>query len=490
MKRTITLLFAFFVCFSLSAKKVNPFTHKKTEHIKKENSLLKSSQVDLQPTSILYELWDGGAWYTESTMYYEYETNSNGTVTIITTDSYKQTFTYNNYGELIEMTASSWDGSNWTVISGFKYDLVYDSDDNIISEISSMYVQGSGWIEQSGYKTDYVYTGDLLTSETYYEREGGAWVPKSKTEWFYNASDVLNGAFEYTHNGTDFELSGRYVDVSWYIWNSSSHVDNSYPYTYTFQEYNGSGDINDDANYTNSEKMVGEYPDGTNGGVPVTTIETYQIWDTEWVNDYRWTWGQSSDMETELEEYWDGSSWLSLYYWEYYFSALMSYYISNDYTSGVLTYGTKSTETYDANGNLTEEKNESHSGDENWQMDWGQLYNITYQDGTSNIMTRITQNWDELSTSYVNYSRETYSYTPTSVLEIITDDFEVYPTQFDTKIYINAPVNTIATIYNLSGSIVFQQQIFVGVNQIGTSSFTSGYYILKVGSKAYRLVKN
>ncbi len=490
MKKTITLLFAMLVCFSLSAKKVNPFTHKNTEKIKKGISQLKSAQAELQPASILYELWDGSAWYTENTMYYEYETNLNGTVTVITTDSEQQTLTYNTYGELIEITTASWNGSSWTIDSGYKYDLEYDANDNVVSQIVSIYVQGSGWVEQSGYKTEYIYTGNLLTSEIYYKRTGGAWVPESKTEWFYDTNDVLDGAFEYTYNGTDFELSGRYINVSWFLWDSSSHLDNSYPLSYTYQEYNGSGDIYDDANYTNSEKMEGQYPDGENGGVPPTTIETYQIWDTDWVNDYRWTWEQSVDTESELEEYWDGSSWLSLSYYEYYFTALMSYSISNDYTGGVLTYGYKSTEAYDQNGNLTEEKNESHSGDENWQMDWGQLYLITYQDGTSNISTRITQNWDDVSTSYVNYSRETYNYTPTDILEKPTGDFDVYPTNFNAKIYINSLENSFVSIYNISGSLILKEKVFVGMNYINTTQLTSGYYILKVGDETFRIVKN
>ncbi|MCW3789180.1 T9SS type A sorting domain-containing protein [Plebeiibacterium sediminum] len=490
MKKTITLLLAFLVCFSLSAKKVNPFTHKKTVNIKTGISQLKSAQAELQPTSILFELWDGSAWYTETTMYYEYETISNGTVIIITTDAYQQKFTYNDYGELIEMTTSSWNGSSWTITSGYKYDFEYDSNDNIISEIYSDYNQVSGWVEHSGYKTEYTYTGDLLTSEIYYDRTGGAWIPQSKTEWFYDTNDILDGAFEYTYNGSDYELSGRYINVSWFIWDASSHVDNSYPYTYTFQEYSGSGDIYDDANYTNSEKMVGEYPDGTNGGVPVTTIETYQIWDTDWVNDYRWTWTQSVDTESELEESWNGSAWISSNYYEYYHTALMTYIISNDYTNGVLTYGKKSTETYDQYGNLTEEKNESHTGDENWQMDIGQLFLITYQNGTSNISIRITQNWDEVSTAYVNYSRETYSYTPTDILEKPTGGFDVYPTNFDSRIYINSSENSFVSIYNISGSLILKEKVFVGINYISTTNLKSGYYILKVGDETFRLVKN
>ncbi len=490
MKKTITLLFAFFLCISLSAKKENPFSKKNAKQINKEKIQLKSAQTGIQPTSIMYELWDGGAWYTESTMYYEYETTSNGTVTTITTDSYKQTFTYNAYGEITEMTASTWDGSSWVIASGFKYDMEYDSNDDVISEIYSLYVPGSGWVEQSGYKTDYVYSGNLLTSETYYERAGGEWVPESKNEWFYDSNDILNSAFEYTYSGSDFVLSGRYVDVSWFIWDPNSHVDNSYPYTYTFQEYNGSGDINDDASFTNLEKMEAQYPDGMNGGVPVTTIETYLMWDTEWVNDYRWTWVQDGDMESEFEEYWDESSWLPYYYYEYNSTASTTYTISKDYTGGILTYANKSTETYDEYGNMTEEKSESHSGDENWQMDWGQLFLITYQDGTSNISTKITQNWDESSSAYVNYSRETYNYTPTSVLELSSDDFEVYPTKFDTRIYIDAPENSFVTIYNLSGNLIVQQFIFTGINQINTSQLKSGYYILKVGNEVYRIVKN
>ncbi|TLX72810.1 T9SS type A sorting domain-containing protein [Labilibacter sediminis] len=518
MKKTFTLLIAFVVSLSLTAKKTNPFGQRAKNNIKTEKPVLKSAQEAYMPSSIDFDNWDGAAWQFSGTTHYQYDVNGNITLatspydrktytydensnlTQVITENYdggleqyvnvsKEDYKYNEQNEQYEYTYSTWSGSDWVTLSGNSNILLYDSHGNQTEELYSSYQFGVGWVEESGRKTDYTYVGNLITVEIEYEREGGVWVPKIKFEWFYNESNILTHAFEYAHDGNDFVLAGRYTDVSWYVWDPVGTVETSYPNHYTYQTYNGSGDINDGANYTNDEKMEGSYPDGNGGGTPPTTIETYSVWDTDWVYDSRSTWKQMTNLVSYFDEIWNGSSWLPTYFDENYTTAMLNYNISHTYVAGVLTSADKYSVSFDSFGNRTEEKTENHTGDENWITNWGSLYNITYEGGTSKKLLRITQNWDNDSKIYVNNQRETFNYTPTSVEDKSSSVLRVYPTVFNQHITVETESSGYMLIYNLTGSIVLQQTLHSGVNTVSTAVLPEGYYLISVNDETFKVVK-
>ena len=521
MKTTFTFLVLIAVSFTLSAQTHAPFSQKKSK-ITVQQSSLKNAQINHFPSMITSESWENESWMYPIDTHYEYDENGNTTkiTTSITqtTKAYdsedrlietimknydggsqtyfnvsRTTTIYSDYDDQTENIQYIWDGNSWIIQSGWKSVFEYDAHGEELSSINSYYQQGVGWIESGGYKTEIIYNNDLVESETYYEREGGAWIPQSKNEWTYDNEGVLTGGFEYEYEETAFVLKARYTDVSWYLWDAAKGPDGSLPYHYTRQDYNGSGDINDAANYINSEKTVITYPEGNTNGVPLIMIETLYVWDTDWVESERYTEVNNSTMISEFEESWDGSSWIPLEFSENNYPAFATpgttYQTYHVYVNGVLTEVHKGSSSYDSFGNIIEQKQESHNGDENWTQSQGSLYSITYDGSTSKMLQRIIQNWDITQSLYINYLRETYSYTPTNIKTKTNGVSSIYPTVFDSNIHIESSAASVVTFYNLTGVVVKQKQIFAGINTIQTSDLPKGYYILKIDEQTFKVVK-
>lgn len=73
------------------------------------------------------------------------------------------------------------------------------------------------------------------------------------------------------------------------------------------------------------------------------------------------------------------------------------------------------------------------------------------------------------------------------------EKWKVYPTVFETKIYIETIENGIFTLSSLEGKIIRQGAFVSGTNEIETSNFPSGMYVLQLVNgeyiKTYRLIK-
>ena len=520
MKRTFTLLFVgLMLCSSAVA---NPFTKKNRKQSREQISKLKAAKAEYLPSSVITDYWNGSDWADPATtnlQYYEngllwisespnermtYTYYENGMVKDHIKEWFdgsdwsfqsKQSYMYDAMGYESQSVYYNWNGSDWEISYGYKYDVVYDENENVIEEISYSYDAVDGWVEDYGYKDESIYTDGLLTEQVYYERSNGAWVPEMKNIWMYDELDVLNGAYEYSYDGSNFILSGRYIDVSWYIWDPDSHVENSYLSSYTFQEYTGpvypNEEPDNDVNYMNSEKVVASYPDGDGGGTPPTTIEVYQVYDGSWINDYRWTWIQMVDSESEMDESWSGTEWHKEYYNMDYWTDALTYNIYESYTDGVLISASKNSELFDGFGNQTESKSETHTGDENWMQVSGEMWDYEYEGATSKVLTKIKSDWN--GSMYVNYMREQFEYSATNLDLLVKEGIKIYPTAFMNNIAVQSEYSGKIFIYNLGGAKVLEQIIGAGTNSINTDDFERGLYIVKVqtskGESIQKIIK-
>ncbi len=522
MKTTFTFSLLIAITFSVTAQKHAPFSHQKQKTTLQKSNSLKNAQADYLPSIITNEMWENESWMYPNDVHYKYDENGNATEITTESDqtikaydpenrvietimkyydggletyinSSKNNVSFDDDDEQTENINYSWDGSDWQMENGWKYVKEYDAHGEETSSIYLSYQMGVGWVEWSGEKTERIYDNDLMISETYYDREDGDWTPLFKNEWGYDNDGVLVSGFEYEHNGTSFVLIARYIDVNWYIWDNGIGPDGSHPYNYTKQTYNGTGDINDEANYTNSEKTIITYPEGHVDNVPLKIIETTYEWDSEWVESSRDTNITNSTEISELEETWNGSAWIPKEYFENNYPAFSSpgttFEIFHVYSGGVLTEVHKGSSSYDTFGNIIEQKQESHTGDGNWVQSQGTMYVITYDGTTSKILQRILKNWDGAQSIYINYKRETYNYTPTNINANYNEVISIYPTVFDTNITIKSTTATVINFYSLTGVVVKQKQIFAGVNSIQTSELPKGYYILKVDNQTFKMVK-
>lgn len=439
MKTIFTLLIIIGLSFSAFAKHSNPFGKKQTSKDRVELNQLKNGYLGFSPSAITVDSWDSEDW----------------------TFEYTTTFVYDANGNVSESINSIWMDDEWVTVGGNRTVREYDSEGEVISEIYSMFQLGFGWSEYGGHKIERTYTGLLLTQEIEYIRENGAWVADVKTEFFYDSNNKPNMAREYEYEGNVFVLKGRYTDVSWYLWNGNVN-EGSYLLGYIYQKYNGSGDINNGANYTDDEKMVATYEGTPVNGVPPIMTQT----------DYLWMNG----------------AWVITDYQQTHITPTLVYHIEHSYVGGMLMRVDKSTQMFDTHKNITEAKQEWHNGDENWVQDGGTKFEITYEGATAKILQRITMEWDQNTGAYVNVIRETYEYAPTSV-KTEKVGVSVYPTIISSQINIVTQQEGIVAFYSLTGSVVIQKQVYAGTNNVSTSSLPAGYYILKVNGNTFKVIK-
>ncbi len=515
MKTTFTL---FLLCgiVSLSIAQ-NPFSKRADKQARQSVQTLKKVQAGHLPTSVITDWWNNNNWESSTTTALSY--TAEGLIWIEESSNSKNTYTYYVDGMLKEKISQLWGGSNWTnqtkktyvydsegneseriyydwiggiwvMSSGNRMETTYDGEGDVLSEISSYYNAGTMmWEESYGYKSEYTYSNGLLTEQIEYDRQGGAWVIEMKLTWQYDVDDKLEGGLIYEHDGSNYNLMGRYTEVIWEWWDPAGHVETSLVQTYTQQTYGGPAYPNEEpennSHYMNAEKADATYPGGLGGGTPPTTIEISQTWNgSMWVNSEKWTWEQMADYESYLDESWDGSLWLKVEFNKDYETATLSYYEYHQYDDlGVMTSASKYSKSYDSFGNLTEDKSEAHNGDGNWAQDWGQKVIITYDGGTDDILIRITQLWDNDTDMYINNMRERFDYSATNLEAIETKGIKIFPTAFRNNLAVQSAFEGHAYIYNLSGALVKEQVISVGENRIESADLDKGYYLIKVSTK-------
>ncbi|SMO34254.1 Por secretion system C-terminal sorting domain-containing protein [Saccharicrinis carchari] len=517
MKTTFTLLIIIGLSIHTFAQHTNPFNKRSNQQNIEKINQLKSGHLGFLPVSITIDNWEDESWQFNLSNTFEYD--EHGNVLTMTSAQGKTINTYDENNNLItnifqvyvqgegkyvntlkseflydgqnfqyESRSYMWSNDEWQVTTGNRTVREYDTNGNVISELFSMYQPGTGWYESYGYKIERIYSGALLTTEIWNNRVSGGWEPEEKTEFFYDTDNKPYMAREYEYNGSDFLLLGRYINVNWYLWNGNI-IEDSYLNGYTFQTYNGTGDIDDDASYTNDEKMTALYPEGVENGIPRVAEELYQTWKGgAWVNSLRETMEHRNNYVSDKEEEWQNDVWMTSYYEKTYTTPALVYHLQHTYAAGTLIRVDQNTEKFDAFANLIEEKNEWHNGDANWIQEDGYKYNISYEGSTAKILERITMVWNSFTGAYVNETRETYEYGATNINEEeIT--VSVYPTIIDSKINIVSDKESWATFYSLTGSVVLQKQVYAGANNVSTSELPAGYYILKVNKDIFKVIK-
>nr|WP_321406629.1 T9SS type A sorting domain-containing protein [uncultured Carboxylicivirga sp.] len=522
MKRSVVLFFGLaFMAVTFAEKPLS----KKNSHKKSLPSiLLKSVTDDYQPLYVITDCWDGSTWGDPLTTSYTY--NEYGFLWISESESeritytygddnklldkikesfvetnwvndYKYSYTYDDYGILCQKCIYYWDGTDWVLSDGSWVERFYDSFGKLIGEISYYYDFPDGWIEIYGYKTEYVYVDGLLAEQTEYDRFNGEWIASWKYDWTYNDFNLLNGGLEYYFDGSRFTLSGRYVDVIWYFWNPEGHVQSSYVESYTYQAYNGPAfpreEPDNDSYYEDIERLMATYPDGDGGGTPPTTIETYQMYKEGWINDFRWTWLQMQDYESELDEIWSQSTWLKYYYTMDYQTNLLKYNITESYSYGVLSKATKESEIFDGFGNITETKTETKSDDGDWIQKDGDKWIYSYDGGSSKILSKTYQDWDDEALVYVNDIRERFFYYSTNLESLSNENIVVYPTVLNSDLFIQSDVAGKMSLYNIGGVNVLNRPVYSGINLINCFELKRGLYIIKIstrkGVRSFKVLK-
>ena len=472
MKTTFTLLLIIGLSIHAHAQHSNPFVKRTEKQTIEKSDLLKNGHIGFLPTSVTIDNWEDGDWEFNGFMSYEYDASNRIKQSIVKiydlgTGSYvngtKTNYNYvdDNNSNLVETTTYAYSNDDWVMVGGTRTLTEYDIFGFQSLSLQSYYQQGTGWVDTHGYKIERTYSGELLKTEIWYNMENGAWEPEDKTEWFYDSSNQPNLAHDYEYDDNDFILEGRYIDVSWYLWDGSIET-GGYPLGYTYQKYNGSGDINNDANYTNDEKWEASYPEGNLNGIPI--------------------------LEETVEYAWKNNAWVKDYSSKRYTTPALAYHIESLYTLGILESEYKDTQTFDAFGNLIEDKEETHNGDENWVQEDGSQHVIKYEGSSSKMLERITKVWETFTGEYVNETRETFRYTATSI-NTEKMGVSVYPTIISSEINIVSSQEGMATFYSLTGSVVLQKQVYAGTNNVSTSSIPVGYYILKINGNTFKVVK-
>ena len=518
MKRPFPLILAIVIVTTALAQK--PLSKKSLHQHSSESIVLKSYLEDYLPTHCTTDYWignewiepiianlkyneDGLLWISESSTeritytYYDNHKLKDKVKELFNGNSwlkdYKYSYIYDDNGLLSQVLIYYWISSDWELSEGTWNERIYDVFGQEVGVISYYYDYPDGWVEIYGYKTDYNYEDGLLTEQISYDRYEGSWFASWKNIWVYDDDNLICGGYEYYHNGSNFDLVGRYIDVNWYFWNPEGHVQSSYVKSYTYQEYTGPEfpheEMDNEAYFVEAEKLNATYPDGDGGGTPPTTIETYQIYNGNWTNDFRWTWLQMSDYNSEFDEIWSQSSWLKYYYTIDFKTDELVYSMTESYRNGVLSKASKDSEIYDEFGNQTEVKNETRSGDEDWIQQTGEKWIYTYEEATSKVLTKVYQNWDVELSGYMNSKREQFNYEATSVNNLLLSEIKVFPTVFNQYFEVHSMLCGSLSIYNLSGTLVHEQRLNVGINSIRTAEFKNGLYLIKINTDEGNLIQ-
>jgi hypothetical protein len=221
--------------------------------------------------SILYQVWNSGAWE----------------------NSDKTDYQYNDDG-LVEFQASyAWNGTSWDTT--YKMINLFDVQGNDSVYLSGNY-NSNVWEIADGYNFINTYDGnDLLVGQIGQVYDAGEWMDEFKDSLVWS-NDEVTEVFEQSWDGSNWQNAYRVYNLTWNDFEAGELT------TYTYAEWNGGG--YDDV-YQGSIVYDG------NGGY----VETDQYYDgSAWVNDVRYTLSYDTHQNLTMEkaEVWQ-STWLTVY---------------------------------------------------------------------------------------------------------------------------------------------------------------------------------
>ncbi len=226
----------------------------------------------------------------------------------------------------------------------------------------------------------------------------------------------------------------------------------------------------DSADYVNMNKWILTY--NANGTPSSATI---QEWDgSAFVNSFRvnnivwqrWT-GSIDDIEDEFG-----------------YGSLLKSNDEQTWNGTAFQPSDRFSATYDSKENLLEEKSEELVI-ANWEISFANNYIITY-DTDSNMLTRISEEWNSDSAAYLYSTKEIFGEqnNPVGLKKQISTRLQasVYPNPATGSLNIDIPsaTNVTVIITNIHGQIVSETKINNGHNQISIDGMTSGMYFYSI----------
>lgn len=503
MKQIFTFGLVLLACIAQAGNKELPFGIKKlnpkVEKLIKETRLhMTDAQLRIAasgfPDSALVYSWDGAAW--------ELETQAR--------------INYTNFGKISSMIFFFDLGG--TSIPVFSYQYTYDAAGRTTRIEQQQTLPGMPPVVAARFTMNYDAQGNQ-TSMLIYEDDNGTLrlssgdsmqityngaVPSQATRWFWDESLATpawaaenrfsNLAFDangqptaltisYSDNGS-FVEEERFTDVSWKM---------GYPgFSLTF------GGLIDIGQFLFQElpvtmgllgepsDYVGEIKDSTGwvlynrvqstGPVGAITQLMEQLRDNNtWVDDFRSTLTYTSGRLTMiLGEFADGATWNNV---------------------------NRDSWTFDAQGNITEEKSEFYSNN-TWSVIDANRHTFSYT-ADNKVYRWINESWDMGSNAYVNAEKRDYFFGsfPQSVVNQNLAQLRVYPNPVQDVMNISlesaGDSRLSAEIYNLQGQLV-QSEMFTltdGKNQLqlGVETLAHGMYQIRLttatGMETIRFVK-
>lgn len=270
------------------------------------------------------------------------------------------------------------------------------------------YWNGTSWENNQ----QYIYTWGHTLIQYWY---GAAWHDSIQHTFTYDASNRLTDWLQQTWNGT-----------TWVFTSQSSHTYNANGYETSFHSqiwgsdevfytYDGSSNrrqligIRKTWNNTSSTWVNYSKDSSTYDGNGHLIYHLYQTWDgNTWVNNNQttYTYDANGNLTNTLYETWNGFIWVNGYAYTYTYDANGNRISSLKLTPSV--YDEIITSTYDANGKLTNEVQETgYTNGGVWHRVSGSQSVYTY-DANGKLLNKLQQSWN--GSVWVNFDQYTYTY--------------------------------------------------------------------------------
>jgi len=232
----------------------------------------------------------------------------------------RDTFAFDNYGNIILHEFQSWISGQWQITSGNLYQYTYNGTGKILVQLSQSW-SGAAWDTTSRFTNSYNGIDQITqTIRESWSSLTSSWSNTSKTDYSYDASNINTQALDYSWNA-GWINNAKIINPVWFLW--TGDISTSKPTSYTYQVWSGS-------TWQNSQRLLNATYDSFGG-----SIETYQTFTGSWINDTR----NSIFFDTlfnktgKRDESWNtfAAAWDTTYEYRY----LFTYDINNSITQSI-----------------------------------------------------------------------------------------------------------------------------------------------------------
>jgi hypothetical protein len=409
--------------------------------------------------------WEQGSnvWYHSSNSVYSY--NETGqlleqltTEPMLGTNMSKETMAYDTHGNMTEYISYYWIENAWEISWGNKRVYTYDNNGNITEEIYQWWdYLSSSWVNESKNVNAYDNNGNF--TEQYHQYwENGAWVNEWRELVTNSTSGIPIEVTNYYWEGGEWIPDEKYIDIVWHNWENWEY---SEPESYIGQYY-------DNGQWINYVKYNAIYT-GEN------YVGTYEMWENNaWVNSDRDTYTETATEQIYLYQYWENGQWVNSERETQTFDdhGTPTGYISEYWENGawVINYASAETHTYNNDGDITE---------------------------------TISMYWDEMTSSFVNFSKYVYSnfyYFQSGITGRKSSiDVSIYPNPVSSSINIKmneAGINQYQVeILNITGQTVYTNSYSSFSSSINVENLETGLYFVRIitdnnKTHSYKIMKD